>query len=98
MWQIIFINVFFRVQVLNTEIKALKKQLPQLLQKTEHDNELIEALMVSHLQEKRNITWDKNKTRQWEIYMILINSFWICEYDCWFCISGPTKVTLKCVV
>ena len=48
--------MFFRVQVLNTEIKALKKQLPQLLQKTEHDNELIEALMVSHLQEKRNIT------------------------------------------
>lgn len=34
-----------RNQVLSNEIKTLKKELPQLLQKNEHDNELIEALM-----------------------------------------------------
>lgn len=37
----------FRNQVLSNEIKNLKKQVPELLQKNEHDNELIEALMVS---------------------------------------------------
>lgn len=37
-----------RNQVLSNEIKALKKQVPQLLQKNEHDNELIEALMVGN--------------------------------------------------
>ncbi|KAH3701286.1 hypothetical protein DPMN_076269 [Dreissena polymorpha] len=34
-----------RNQVLSNEIKSLKKEVPQLLQKNEHDNELIEALM-----------------------------------------------------
>ncbi|KAL4228803.1 Coiled-coil domain-containing protein 13 [Mactra antiquata] len=34
-----------RNQVLSSEIKNLKKQVPELLQKNEHDNELIEALM-----------------------------------------------------
>jgi hypothetical protein len=33
--------------VLSNEIKNLKKQVPELLKKNEHDNELIEALMVS---------------------------------------------------
>ena len=33
--------------MLSNEIKSLKKQIPQLLQKNEHDDELIEALMVS---------------------------------------------------
>ena len=32
--------------MLSNELKGLKKQLSQLLQKNEHDNELIEALMV----------------------------------------------------
>ena len=32
--------------MLSNELKSLKKQLQQLLQKNQHDDELIEALMV----------------------------------------------------
>ena len=44
---ILFCTIFCcRNQVLSNELKSLKKQLQQLLQKNQHDDELIEALMV----------------------------------------------------
>lgn len=49
-----------RNQVLSNEIKNLKKQVPDLLQKNEHDNELIEALM----REQNNLRQQLDEARK----------------------------------
>ncbi|XP_060576015.1 coiled-coil domain-containing protein 13-like isoform X2 [Ruditapes philippinarum] len=49
-----------RNQVLSNEIKNLKKQVPELLKKNEHDNELIEALM----KEQTNIRQQLDEARK----------------------------------